>query len=158
VPLAKASVLGKLNSSSVLYPAAAFGSPELTVYLFFFFVPPSFPYTDTLKILQKWGPGCHFFGHGLDSDFDALTDLLANQDSSEEPPIIALFCEFPSNPLLRSPNLERLRSLADKYGFLLVVDETVGNFVNIEVLPWADIVVSSLTKIFSGASNVMGGR
>ncbi len=25
-----------------------------------------FPYTDTLKILEKWGPGCHFFGHGLD--------------------------------------------------------------------------------------------
>jgi cystathionine gamma-synthase len=48
--------------------------------------------------------------------------------------------------------------LADQYGFLVVVDETVGNFVNIEVLPWADVVVSSLTKIFSGASNVMGGR
>jgi len=41
---------------------------------------------------------------------------------------------------------------------MLVVDETVGNFVNVDVLPFADIVVSSLTKVFSGASNVMGGR
>lgn len=74
------------------------------------------------------------------------------------PPILALFTEFPSNPLLRSANLPRLRALADKYDFLIVIDETIGNFVNVEVLPYADIVVSSLTKIFSGASNVMGGR
>jgi cystathionine gamma-synthase len=74
------------------------------------------------------------------------------------PPILALFTEFPSNPLLRSANLPRLRALADKYDFLIVIDETIGNFVNVEVLPYADMVVSSLTKIFSGASNVMGGR
>lgn len=71
---------------------------------------------------------------------------------------MALFTEFPSNPLLRSANLPRLRGLADKYDFLVVIDETIGNFVNVEVLPYADMVVSSLTKVFSGASNVMGGR
>jgi cystathionine gamma-synthase len=48
--------------------------------------------------------------------------------------------------------------MADKYDFAVVVDETIGNFINIAVLDCADIVVSSLTKIFSGASNVMGGR
>jgi cystathionine gamma-synthase len=41
---------------------------------------------------------------------------------------------------------------------LIVVDETVGSFVNVEVLPYADIVVSSLSKVFSGEVNVMGGR
>jgi cystathionine gamma-synthase len=60
--------------------------------------------------------------------------------------------------LLRSPDLHRLRALADEFGFLLVVDETIGNFLNVEVLPLADIVVSSLTKVFSGETNVMGGR
>ncbi|KAI5122114.1 hypothetical protein M0805_002236 [Coniferiporia weirii] len=120
-----------------------------------------FPYTDTLKILQKWGPGCHFFGHGLDSDIDALETLLnelsPNHLLTSPPPILALFTEFASNPLLRSANLPRLRALADKYDFLIVVDETVGNFVNVSVLPYADIVVSSLTKVFSGDANVMGG-
>jgi len=71
---------------------------------------------------------------------------------------MCLITEFPSNPLLRSPNLRRLRSLADKYDFLIVVDETIGNFVNVEVMPYADVVVSSLTKVFSGDANVMGGR
>ncbi len=117
-----------------------------------------FPYTDTLKILEKWGPGCHFFGHGLDSDIEALEELLAKQKESGEPPILALFTEFPSNPLLRSADLPRLRKLADQFDFLIIVDETVGNFVNVSVLPHADIVVSSLTKVFSGDSNVMGGR
>ena len=78
-------------------------------------------------------------------------------DDPEDQPILSLFCEFPSNPLLRSPDLQRLKELADEYGFHVVIDETVGGFVNVECLPFADIVVSSLTKIFSGDSNVMGG-
>lgn len=126
-----------------------------------------FPYTDTLKILQKWGPGCEFFGRGLDSDLQELEKMLkerqdrynANPSSTDpnDKPILSLFAEFPSNPLLRAPNLDKLKQLADKYGFYIVIDETVGGFVNVETLPFADIVVSSLTKIFSGDSNVMGG-
>ena len=40
----------------------------------------------------------------------------------------------------------------------MIVDETIGNFLNVNVLPFSDVVVSSLTKVFSGDSNVMGGR
>ncbi|WWC68726.1 uncharacterized protein I206_102660 [Kwoniella pini CBS 10737] len=114
-----------------------------------------FPYTDTLKILEKWGPGCHFLGAGGTADIPALEKLLQNPD--KEAPILSLFCEFPSNPLLRSPDLVKIRQLADEYGFVIVVDETIGNFINVEVVEFADIVVSSLTKIFSGDANVMGG-
>ncbi|KAI8387437.1 pyridoxal phosphate-dependent transferase [Blakeslea trispora] len=111
-----------------------------------------FPYTDTLKILQKWGAGCHFYGLGENESIDELEHMLKSGEK-----ILSLFCEFPSNPLLKSPDIKRLRRLADEYKFILVVDETIGNFCNIAVLEWADVVVSSLTKIFSGASNVMGG-
>ncbi|KAE9408020.1 PLP-dependent transferase [Gymnopus androsaceus JB14] len=107
-----------------------------------------FPYIDTLKVLQKWGPGCHFLGHGLDSDIDELENILEEESKLDpsKPPILALFTEPTTSP-----------KLADKYDFLIVVDETVGNFMNVEVLPFADMVVSSLTKVFSGSSNVMGG-
>lgn len=111
-----------------------------------------FPYVDTKNILSKFGPGFHFFGEGDDSSYARLVSLLESGTK-----ILALFCEFPSNPLLKSPDLKSIKKLADQYGFYIVVDETVGNFLNIHVLPYADMVASSLTKVFSGDSNVMGG-
>lgn len=111
-----------------------------------------FPYTDTLKILEKWGPGCLFYGHGSSEDLDDLESRLKNGER-----FLGLFTEAPGNPLLRTPDLVRIRALADQYDFAVVVDETISNFLNINVLRYADIVASSLTKIFSGDSNVMGG-
>ncbi|KAL5332645.1 pyridoxal phosphate-dependent transferase [Aspergillus crustosus] len=111
-----------------------------------------FPYIDTLKILEKWGPGCVFYGRGSSEDLDDLESRLASGER-----FLGLFTEFPGNPLLKAPDLKRIQYLAEKYDFAVVVDETVGNFLNINVLSHADIVVSSLTKIFSGDSNVMGG-
>ncbi|KAK2698255.1 hypothetical protein QWA68_001582 [Fusarium oxysporum] len=111
-----------------------------------------FPYVDTLKILQKFGPGCLFYGHASAEDLDDLEARLKNGER-----FLGLFCEFPGNPLLTCPDLTRIRKLADEYDFAVVVDETIGTFSNINVLPVADVVVSSLTKIFSGDSNVMGG-
>ncbi|KAF2252662.1 cystathionine gamma-synthase [Trematosphaeria pertusa] len=111
-----------------------------------------FPYIDTLKIVEKFGPGCLFYGLGSSEELDDLEKRLENGEQ-----FLALFTEFPGNPLLRSPDLERIRHLADKYDFYVVVDETIGNFLNVNVLPYGDVVVSSLTKVFSGDSNVMGG-
>ncbi|APA14151.1 hypothetical protein SS1G_11000 [Sclerotinia sclerotiorum 1980 UF-70] len=111
-----------------------------------------FPYVDTLKILEKFGPGCTFYGNGSSEDLD---DLERRLKAGEK--YLALFCEFPGNPMLNCPDLKRIRALADKYDFAVVIDETIGNFINVHVLPYADIVVSSLTKIFSGECNVMGG-
>ncbi len=111
-----------------------------------------FPYVDTLKVLEKFGPGAIFYGHGNSEDLD---DLERRLESGEK--ILSLFCEFPGNPLLRTPDIKRIRKLADKYDFAVVIDETIGNYLNVHVLPYADILVSSLTKIFSGDSNVMGG-
>jgi cystathionine gamma-synthase len=111
-----------------------------------------FPYVDTLKILEKFGPGCIFYGNGSSEDLD---DLESRLESGER--YLALFCEFPGNPMLKCPDLQRIRKLADKYDFGVVVDETISNLINVHVLPYADVVVSSLTKIFSGECNVMGG-
>lgn len=84
-----------------------------------------------------------------------MDDLERRLESGER--YLALFCECPGNPLLKTPDLERIRALAEKYDFGVVVDETIGNFLNVHVLPYADVLVSSLTKIFSGDCNVMGG-
>jgi cystathionine gamma-synthase len=111
-----------------------------------------FPYVDTLKIIQKFGPGCVFYGHASSEELDDLERLLKDGQR-----FLALFVEFPGNPLLTCPDLKRIRKLADEFNFAVVIDETIGTFANVNVLQYADIVVSSLTKIFSGGSNVMGG-
>ncbi|KAF8420977.1 cystathionine gamma-synthase, converts cysteine into cystathionine [Tirmania nivea] len=108
-----------------------------------------FPFHQTTHIFEYWGHGFEFFPLG--TEFDALEKLL------EVEPVLAVWTEFPSNPLLVSSDLTRLRHLADRYRFALVVDDTVGSFCNIDVLGVADIVVSSLTKSFSGYADVMGG-
>jgi cystathionine gamma-synthase len=110
-----------------------------------------FPYVDTLKVQQDMGLGAHFLPRGDEADLQQLRDLLRAE------PVSAVFCEFPSNPLLVSPDLAALGELARHYGFPLVVDETLGTYVNTDVLRGADVAVTSLTKYFTGAGDVLAG-
>ncbi|KAK4105895.1 PLP-dependent transferase [Parathielavia hyrcaniae] len=68
-----------------------------------------------------------------------------------------VFAEFPSNPILVSVDLRRLKEVADKYSIPVVVDDTIGSFCNIDVSPVVDVLVTSITKSLSGYANVMGG-
>lgn len=113
-----------------------------------------FPFHQTIHIFKNWGPGLEFLPLG--TEYDALEQYLESQASAGTP-VAAVWTEFPSNPLLVSSDLLRLRQLADKYRFALVVDETISGFCNVDVLGVADIVVTSLTKAFSGYADVMGG-
>jgi cystathionine gamma-synthase len=111
-----------------------------------------FPYVDTLKIQQRFAPSdYHLFPVGDTADLDKLRSLLKTQKVS------ALFCESPANPLLTIPDLEQLRLLADEHQFVLVIDDTLSACINENVLPLADVVVTSLTKYFSGYGDVLAG-
>lgn len=110
-----------------------------------------FPYTDTLKILQKFGSGVKFFSRGDQADLQRLEDLLMREE------IAGIFCEVPSNPLLHTPDLPSLSKLAHQHGVPVVVDDTIGTSFNVDVLPCADLVATSLTKAISGEGDVMAG-
>ncbi|KAL4805066.1 pyridoxal phosphate-dependent transferase [Aspergillus unguis] len=84
-----------------------------------------------------------------------LDELEASLESGRK--IAILFCEIPSNPLLETIDIQRIRHLADRFGFIVACDQTLSAFVNLDLLPYVDVLMDSLTKIFSGASNVMGG-
>lgn len=112
-----------------------------------------FIYAETNKVIPRSGWGNYtFYGRGSVQELEELERELAAGRR-----IQALFCDFPGNPHLMSPDLHRIRTLANKYGFIVACDETVGNFVNVDLLPYVDILITSLTKIFSGYSDVMGG-
>jgi cystathionine gamma-synthase len=110
-----------------------------------------FPYTDTLKILQKFGAGVEFFPRGDEADLQRLGELL------EKEAIAGIFCEVPSNPLLQTPDLPALAKLAHRKCVPVVVDDTIGTSFNVDVLSHADLVATSLTKAISGEGDVMAG-
>ncbi|EHL02114.1 putative Cystathionine gamma-synthase [Glarea lozoyensis 74030] len=92
------------------------------------------------------------YGYGSSKDMDAL-----EYELKEGRAIDALYTEFPTNPLLTIVDLERLHALSVQYDFVLVVDDTIGTPINLLIAPWCDVVCTSLTKMYSGAGNVMGG-
>jgi len=69
----------------------------------------------------------------------------------------AIWTDFASNPLLVTPGLVRLRQLADQYDTVLVIDDTVGSWANIDVMSMADILITSLTKTFNGYADAIAG-
>lgn len=115
-----------------------------------------FPYELTLKLVHKYGVNAKFYGFGTPTELNEFESYLA-AELREGRTIQSVWCECASNPLLRTVDLERIRHLADMYGFVVVVDETIGSFANVDVAGVADIIVTSLTKSFSGRANVMGG-
>jgi cystathionine gamma-synthase len=110
-----------------------------------------FPYVDSLKIAQVFGPGAHFFARGDAADLESLGQVLVSE------PVCGIATEFPANPLLSVPDLAQLSALARQHGCPLIVDDTVAGSWNVDVLPVADVVWSSLTKYFSGRGDVTGG-
>mmetsp|Transcript_15755 Transcript_15755/g.39614 ORF Transcript_15755/g.39614 Transcript_15755/m.39614 type:complete len:644 (-) Transcript_15755:711-2642(-) len=118
-----------------------------------------FPYLDTLKMCsrQEFSPaGVEFFGKGDEGDLSLLKKILQERDESSWS---AVFTEVPSNPLLQCPDLEALRNLADEHDFCVVVDDTIGNFLNVDLLEsgLADAVCTSLTKLVSGRGDAIAG-
>ena len=117
-----------------------------------------FPYLDTLKLCSRdelCPDGVEFFGRADARDLASLEAYLeANPDE-----VSIVMTELPSNPLLHCPDIFKLRELADRYNFLLVVDDTISNWLNANLLHsgLADATASSLTKLVSGRGDAMAG-
>jgi cystathionine gamma-synthase len=108
----------------------------------------------TIHIFEFFGPGVKNLP--LATEYDELEKYL-KEETENGTPVQAIWTEFPSNPLLVAADLWKLRELADKYKTVLVVDETVSSFCNVDVVPVADVIVTSLTKSFSGYADVIAG-
>lgn len=110
-----------------------------------------FPYVDVLKVQNFFGSGAVFLPVSEGELFDeALSRIRLGEFS-------AVYCEVPSNPLLRMIDLKKVRAACDAGNVPLVVDDTVCSAFNVDVKAYADIVTSSLTKWVAGSGNVMSG-
>lgn len=109
-------------------------------------------YPETVEVLRHGPWNFLSYKYGTDDELGHLEKLIQSGQQ-----VHALFCELPSNILLSSIDLLKIRALADKYSFIVVCDDTVAGYVNLDALPYVDVMVTSLSKTFSGASNVTGG-
>jgi cystathionine gamma-synthase len=71
--------------------------------------------------------------------------------------LCGVYCEVPSNPLLRSADLPKISSILSPLEIPLVVDDTVATNVNVDVFKYADLATTSLTKYYSGVGDVIAG-
>lgn len=112
-----------------------------------------FPYVDVLKLQQHFGAGAHFFPLVRESEYMDVKAALKRE------PTAGLFCEAPSNPLLKCADFERLREIIQhaQPDAPLIIDDTVATVLNVDAFRFADVVTTSLTKAFSGAGDLMAG-
>jgi len=109
-----------------------------------------FPYVDTLKLQQKFGPGGVLL-HNLETIAADLRALLERQ------PLAGCFCEVPGNPLLGSADLRQIAPILHEQRVPLIADDVVATPANVDLGRYADLIATSLTKYVVGTCNVMGG-
>jgi len=103
------------------------------------------------RLVSKLDPG----KKTLQLDFPYVDSLKVQNNCTGE--FSAVFCEIPSNPLLRTIDLQRISNACREGNIPLVVDDTVASCYNVDVKPYADIVTTSMTKWISGKGDVMAG-
>lgn len=108
-------------------------------------------YLDTMNIVNH-----HYNRQKVFSDITNL-DLLEEYLKVYGLNITAIITEIPTNPLLTSLDITRLRKLCDKYNIPLVIDTTFATPYNLDLRDYADIFVESLTKFACGNADVLMG-
>jgi cystathionine gamma-synthase len=84
-------------------------------------------------------------------------DLLENYLLEKGNTISAIITEIPTNPLLQTVDLPRLKALCVKHNIVLIIDATFATPFNMNLKPYADIYVESLTKFACGNADVLMG-
>ena len=111
-------------------------------------------YMDTIAILRKFtaSPDDYVF---LSDVFDlaALERLFAEKGTR----IAGVITEIPTNPLIQTPKVSVVTGLCRRHGAMLILDPSVASLFSVNLLPHADMVVSSLTKFTGNEGDVLAG-
>lgn len=109
-----------------------------------------FPYVDLLKVQERCGSGAELLAIAGD-DLNPVSLALQREEWS------ACVIETPGNPLLGCVDVPQLSDLLRQASVPLVVDDTLAGPLNVDLAPYADVIVTSLTKYITGSGTVMGG-
>jgi len=93
---------------------------------------------------------------GITTSLVNICDLEA-VEAAITPRTRVIYTESISNPTLRVADIPRLSAIARRHGIKLVVDNTFSPLILSPIKLGADIVVHSMTKFISGASDYIAG-
>jgi cystathionine gamma-synthase len=108
-------------------------------------------YVDSSSVLSR-----HFGEENVSLVVDVL-DLNALEEILSKNDVAGVFSEIPTNPLLYSSNLHDLANLCKKYNTVLILDASVTSPLSVDILKYADVVVSSLTKYTCSDGDMLAG-
>jgi len=111
-------------------------------------------YLDTIAILKKFtaSPADYVYFRDV-FDLDGLRRIFATHGHR----IAGVVAEVPTNPLIQTPDLPALAALCRQHGAKLLVDPSIACLHNLDVLPHADVVVTSLTKYAASEGDLTAG-
>lgn len=93
---------------------------------------------------------------GIQASLVDITDLVAVEAAITDRTRV-IYTETVSNPTLRVADIPRLSAIARRHGIKLVVDNTFSPLILSPKALGADIVIHSMTKFISGASDYIAG-
>jgi cystathionine gamma-synthase len=108
-------------------------------------------YVDTMEIIEYRNNTSHI--HIKLNDKTKLEKWLLENHTK----VASIITEITTNPLIQTVDLPWLYDLCKKYTIILIVDTTIATPFNINILPFCDIAVESLTKFASGGCDVLMG-
>ncbi|XDD50336.1 PLP-dependent transferase [Leptospira sp. WS92.C1] len=108
-------------------------------------------YVDNIRILEKYTEDSYVIHNATDLE-DLEKFLKQNADK-----VAGIITECPTNPLLLVPDYTKLKSIVDLYRIPLIADVSVAGSAVVNVLPYADAIVESLTKFACGNGDLMMG-
>lgn len=107
-------------------------------------------YVDTMEIIERKENS-----HVQINIFDLVQLEKWLEENHEK--VAVLITEVVSNPLLQCVDLPRLYELCTRFSVKLIVDNTLATPYCVDVLPYCDVVVESLTKFACGNADLLFG-
>ncbi|MDI1250208.1 MAG: PLP-dependent transferase [Lacunisphaera sp.] len=111
-------------------------------------------YLDTIAILRKFTaqPADYVYVRDV-ADLAALARIFTAHGAR----IAGVVAEVPTNPLVQTPDLPAIAALCRQHGARLIVDPSMSSVFSLNVLPHADLLVSSLTKYTASEGDLTAG-
>ena len=108
-------------------------------------------YLDTMNIVKN-----HYNESKVFLDINRI-DLLEEYLKTQGFRVSAILTEVPTNPLLQTVDVVKLKALCTRYNIPLIIDATLATPYNLDLKPYADIYIESLTKYACGNADVLMG-